>query len=264
MPHRSATNAITSSTVSSCEIAYRRARVSYTNKARFGDLCNADAMTDHTPPTILVVEDDAALRGAIGRILRPRGFQTVGAPTTGEALELFQQHAATIRLAIIDMVLPGPSGLDLAAELERRNPSLHILYISGHVDSIAMDSIARRSPAHVLLKPFGRELLIERVESLLSVSNMPNLMQPWDRLIEASDQIGGSTSLLMYYGDTPAAFGIAVMHIAVLRAANIPYQFRRTVNSLLPISLTVAPDSWLQARRCVERIGLGADVALAA
>jgi DNA-binding NtrC family response regulator len=124
-------------------------------------------MPDDAPQTILVVEDDPAVRRLIVRALSRNGFTVLGAGSATAGLAAFEAPFANIKLAIIDMVMPGMSGLDLAAELERRQPGIRILYISGHGDSIAMDSIARRRPEFVLLKPFVPGTIVTRVQQLL-------------------------------------------------------------------------------------------------
>ena len=115
---------------------------------------------------ILVVEDNGALRRLMLRILAGCGYAVLEAATGAEALELFQQHG-TVDLAIIDMVMPGMSGLDVAAEIERQQSGTTILYVTAHASSVAIDSISRRTPDHVLLKPFDAADLIDRVAQLL-------------------------------------------------------------------------------------------------
>ena len=117
--------------------------------------------------TILVVEDDDSIRRLIARVLEDDGMVPLPAGSASEGLSLFEGHNASIDLAIIDMVMPGMSGLDLAAELERRRPGMRILYISGYVESVAMECVARRDPDLVLLKPFNGTTLMARVQSLL-------------------------------------------------------------------------------------------------
>jgi len=123
-------------------------------------------MTNGTQPQILVVEDNGALRRLMLRILQGSGYDVLEAATGAQGLEMFRQHSS-LDLAIVDMVMPGISGLDVAAEIERDRPALKILYISGHATSVAMESISRRSPNHVLLKPFEAAELINRVAELL-------------------------------------------------------------------------------------------------
>ena len=125
-------------------------------------------MSQKTSQTILVVEDQPDLRQFVCRALERDGHHALAAGQALSAFELIKEHAGAIDLAIIDMVLPGPSGLDLASWLDRDFPTLSILYISGHVDSIAMECIAHRSPDCVLLKPFTSSQLLARVNLLLS------------------------------------------------------------------------------------------------
>jgi DNA-binding NtrC family response regulator len=125
-------------------------------------------MTDTVQPTILVVEDDRNVRRLIVRTLSQSGFTALEAGSADAGLAVFQEKPGAINLVIVDMVMPGMSGLDLAAELERLRPEVKILYISGYGNSIAMESIARQWPTFVLLKPFTRWMLVSRVQELLS------------------------------------------------------------------------------------------------
>jgi two-component system, cell cycle sensor histidine kinase and response regulator CckA len=125
-------------------------------------------MQNGSQPKILVVEDNGALRRLMLRILEGSGYTVFEAASGAQGLEIFREHAPTLALAIVDMVMPGISGLDVAAELERQRPGMNILYISGHASSVAMESIGRRSPERVLIKPFDAAELIDRVTHLLN------------------------------------------------------------------------------------------------
>jgi CheY-like chemotaxis protein len=225
--------------------------------------------TDGTRPAILVVEDNGALRRLIARVLSGSDFQVVEAATAQEGLTLFGAHAATIALVIVDMVMPGMSGLDLAAELERQRPGIRILYISGYGSSVAMESIRQRSPERVLLKPFDPADLVGRVRQLLGPApdlaadsprqaTAPRLA--WDRLIEASDALAPGAVEVIGYLDTSAGFAVAAAHSAALRAANLFYAFRAKNGGATRFGLFVAPDDVAQVRQLIQRIGLGADV----
>jgi two-component system cell cycle sensor histidine kinase/response regulator CckA len=124
-------------------------------------------MTRYPSQTILVVDDQMPVRQLISRMLTRRGFKTIEAGTGSQALSLFEGAHGTIDLAIIDMVMPQMSGLDVAAELARQSPELKILYISACAGSIAIESIRRRSPEFLLLKPFTERSLVDRVVDLL-------------------------------------------------------------------------------------------------
>jgi two-component system sensor histidine kinase EvgS len=115
----------------------------------------------------LVVEDDDSLRGLVIRMLNQGGCATFAAGKAADGLALVRQRQGAFDLAIIDMVMPEMSGLDLATDLDREYPELKILYMSGYVNSLAADVLSRRSPGQVLLKPFSQQALLERVRLLL-------------------------------------------------------------------------------------------------
>jgi CheY-like chemotaxis protein len=136
-------------------------------------------MENGSQPKILVVEDNGALRRLMLRILEGSGYAVVEAASGAQGLEVFREHASSLALAIVDMVMPGISGLDLAAEMERQRPGMNILYISGHAASVAMESIGRRSPDRVLIKPFDAAELIDRVTRLLNAdASTPSPVEP--------------------------------------------------------------------------------------
>lgn len=219
-------------------------------------------------PTILVVEDQAALRGMISEMLAHNQLPALEAGSAVEALDLLETRSGVV-LAIIDMIMPGMSGLDLAAELDRRYPGIRILYISGYTSSIAMQAIADRSPESVLFKPFTERLLIGSVRRLLGLidgmeeARALELETGWERLIEGSDQVPGADRVAAYR-DTAAAYSIAAAHSAILRQANLPYEFRHTTEDDHVFELLVPSGQRQWARDCISLIGLGADIKLAA
>ena len=138
--------------------------------------------------TILVVDDDAAIRRLISSTLKEAGFAVLDTGRAEQALSLILGRRAGIDLAVIDMAMPGMSGLDLAAEMEREHRDIKILFVSGYGNSIAMECIARQSPEHVLLKPFSPAALAGRVVRLLGkpVSSSAVTQSPVTGISEAS------------------------------------------------------------------------------
>ena len=120
-------------------------------------------------PAVLVVEDDPALLRLIQCMLADGGMTAFTATKAADGLALVRERRGDFDLAIIDIVMPGMSGLDLATDLDREYPNLKILYISGYVGSLAAEAIARRTPDRVLLKPFTEPVLLERVRALLEI-----------------------------------------------------------------------------------------------
>ena len=219
--------------------------------------------------TILVVEDNGALRRLMARVLSDQGFEVLQAASALKGLELFQAQSESVALAVVDMVMPGMSGLDLAAELERLRPGIKILYTSGYGSSVAMESISHRSPDRVLLKPFDAAELVDRVSRLVGVEPAvvaadpaaPSVPLAWDRLVEASDRIEAAAAEVLGYRDTIAGFAIAAAHSAALRAAGLRYAFRPHAGSEFSMTLIVATPDAQRARELIGGVGLGADVA---
>ena len=84
------------------------------------------------PFTILVVEDEDALRALIARMLAAEGYATLEARDGQDALRVIEQHEGHIDLVVTDMVMPVMDGGRLAAELMRRNPAQRILCMSAY------------------------------------------------------------------------------------------------------------------------------------
>jgi DNA-binding response OmpR family regulator len=218
-------------------------------------------MTGTSAKQILVVEDDDGLRHFVAEVLAAQGFRVLDASTGSGGFEIIRTHGAEIDLAILDMVLPDHSGLDLAAGLDREHPGVKVLHISGYGDSLAMEVIHHRSPEAVLLKPFTAVQLVERVALLLGTFGTSGL--PWDRLVEASDRVAPE-AVLMAYKDTAIAFAVAAAHAAALRQAEVPYSFHASLDPDYRFQLVVHTRDVRRAYDIAASVGLGADIAPAA
>jgi len=115
--------------------------------------------------TILLVDDEPAVRSITARLLRQMGYEVIEAADGSEALAAFAREG--IDLLVTDVVLPGLSGPELAARCLARHPGLPVLMISGY----ARESLAGEgrgvSSAAFLSKPFTREALGQRIRELL-------------------------------------------------------------------------------------------------
>jgi two-component system, cell cycle sensor histidine kinase and response regulator CckA len=91
--------------------------------------------SSHTPAgeTILLVEDEDALRSLAVRILEPAGYTVLVAGLPSEALELAARHGDGVDLLLTDLVMPEMSGAKLAAQLTSARPGLRVIYTSGYV-----------------------------------------------------------------------------------------------------------------------------------
>jgi PAS domain S-box-containing protein len=112
--------------------------------------------------TVLVVEDDAAIRALVHRTLAQAGYRVVDAATADEALSA----AASPDLLVSDVILPGRNGWDLAVALAARRPGLRVLFMSGYAAQHSGEPLLP-SDAPFLAKPFAPDELLRKVREVL-------------------------------------------------------------------------------------------------
>ena len=117
--------------------------------------------------TILLVEDEDAVRQVVATVLRRQGYSVLAASTPGAACELFEQHAGTIDLLLTDIIMPEMNGPALAQRLVAARPELRVLFISGYADS-ASPFDAGNPNLSFLSKPFHASALAAKVREALS------------------------------------------------------------------------------------------------
>jgi CheY-like chemotaxis protein len=117
--------------------------------------------------TILVVEDEKAIRYTIRRFLGALGYTVIDAEAPDVALRQATAQVGPIHLLVTDVVMPGMSGRDLAERLTRERPEMACLYMSGYTaDAIVQRGILEEG-MHFLPKPFTREELAHKVREVL-------------------------------------------------------------------------------------------------
>jgi PAS domain S-box-containing protein len=117
--------------------------------------------------TVLVVEDDDALRTATSRILRKQGYQVQEVCNGREALECCARHAEPIHLVLSDIVMPEMSGHELAQQLAALHPRTSVLLMSGYNREAVTGGGITRSSAGFLQKPFTPKSLASKVREVL-------------------------------------------------------------------------------------------------
>ena len=117
--------------------------------------------------TILLVEDDAAVRELESQVLRQQGYTVLEAVDGEEALRLTQTHSADIHLLLTDVVMPQMSGRELADQLESVRPNMKILFTSGYTDEAIAHHGVLEPEINFLQKPFGPLSLIRKVQEVL-------------------------------------------------------------------------------------------------
>jgi PAS domain S-box-containing protein len=117
--------------------------------------------------TILVVEDEEAVRKLICQLLRDSGYQVIEASNANDALLACKNRQGSIPLLITDVVMPQMSGRELAEKLRELYPGLLVLYISGYTDdTIIRHGLTQHSGAF-LQKPFSLDALARKIRSVL-------------------------------------------------------------------------------------------------
>jgi PAS domain S-box-containing protein len=117
--------------------------------------------------TILVVEDEPAVRQLTRVLLERAGYRVIPAANAHEAIEQFGAAGGEIDLVITDVVMPGASGPALLKYLTERRPNLKVLFMSGYADD-AVPTLGRLDKDAVFLqKPFTGERLIKKVHEVL-------------------------------------------------------------------------------------------------
>jgi DNA-binding response OmpR family regulator len=116
---------------------------------------------------VLVIDDEEAVRGVIGRLLSRQGYRVLLAASGGEGIELFEAHAAEIKLVVLDWHLPGDPGERTFDELLAREPTLRVVLVTGDHEADLGPS-ARQYLACMLLKPFTTAELMLAVNAVLA------------------------------------------------------------------------------------------------
>jgi DNA-binding response OmpR family regulator len=124
------------------------------------------------PPTVLVVEDDARIRVALHMALEEEGHHVVEAASGEEALELFRRAPADV--VLVDVVLPGMSGLDLCREL-RKTSDAPIVMVTARADTHDVVAGLEAGADDYVTKPFVVKELAARIRSALRRARRPDV-----------------------------------------------------------------------------------------
>jgi two-component system cell cycle sensor histidine kinase/response regulator CckA len=117
--------------------------------------------------TLLVVEDESALRDVAGRILSGAGYHVLAADGGTQALELAALHDGTIDLLVSDVVMPGMLGKELAERLVHTRPDTRVLYMSGYAQPVLASQGTLDPGVALLEKPFTAADLLSAVRRRL-------------------------------------------------------------------------------------------------
>jgi PAS domain S-box-containing protein len=133
------------------------------------DVPNVEApRVHHGDATILLVEDDAAVRMLIARTLRSRGYAVLEASSGPAALEIAADPPMAIDVLLTDIVMPGMNGRELAERLITKQPALRVMFTSGYpADAIIRRGITEQRAAFIE-KPYLPDELLQKIHELLA------------------------------------------------------------------------------------------------
>lgn len=117
--------------------------------------------------TILLVEDEEFVRQVAAEVLESAGYRLVIAGSGIEALEAYRS-CGPVDLLLADVVMPGMSGRELAAEFESLHPRARVLLMSGYAEQLSSSN-----GRNYLAKPFSIDMLLKRVREVLESKSAP-------------------------------------------------------------------------------------------
>jgi CheY-like chemotaxis protein len=117
--------------------------------------------------TILLAEDEEPVRVLARRCLEGMGYRVLAASRADEAQQMAERHVGPIHLLLTDVVMPGGSGPELAAQLAARHPEMRVLYMSGYTDDAIVHRGVIAPGIELLEKPFNPAALARKVRDVL-------------------------------------------------------------------------------------------------
>ncbi len=117
--------------------------------------------------TVLLVEDDEALRESISTYLNLHGYKVLEAANGAQALPIASQHAESIQVLITDMILPKMSGAEVAREVAKMSPRVVMLFMSGYTDRELIDYDPASLTTVFLQKPFTLQTLLHKLREMI-------------------------------------------------------------------------------------------------
>jgi PAS domain S-box-containing protein len=125
------------------------------------------ALAPRGSETVLVVEDEPAVRRVLRVTLEAQGYQVLEADGGASALRLVSEYPRSIHLLVTDVVMPGMGGREVAERLLQKHPEMRVLYSSGYTDDAVVRNGVIEATDAFLQKPFTPTTLVEKVRAVL-------------------------------------------------------------------------------------------------
>jgi len=154
--------------------------------------------------SVLVVEDDAALREALVDTLHAAGLAALAAPDAPSALQLLQSEE--IALVISDVQMPGPNGYQLLSSIKRLRPDLPVVLMTAYGTVAQAVAAMREGATDYIVKPFDAQALIEMARRQLALRVVPNELVAVDpeskRLVSLARKIAENDATVLITGES--------------------------------------------------------------
>ena len=138
------------------------------------DRPDTPAGSTYQAPGVLVVDDDPGVRGFIRVSLTRAGYRVFEAQDLGDAVRLFGQVGGQVRVALLDVSMPGAGGPEVLRELRRLRPGLPAVFMSGELDHGLSNDLAARlraeAPDGLISKPMSPAALAEALEDAIDAN----------------------------------------------------------------------------------------------
>jgi CheY-like chemotaxis protein len=117
--------------------------------------------------TLLIVENEAAIRNLLQMALRKNGYTVLTAESGREALDLLEKHTGPIHLVITDVMMPDIDGPELVRRLSATRPDIQTLFMSGYMDDALGEQGVLPATVNFIQKPFSPRAIAQKVREIL-------------------------------------------------------------------------------------------------
>ncbi len=144
--------------------------LSSANNIEMSGVSQKNQLSQRGSETILLVEDEAALRNLARRVLEMNGYSVIEANNGYDAIERCKQHNQQIDLVITDIIMPQMGGMELVDRLKTSCPGIKILFITGYTDNTLIHNGVIEHGLALLQKPFSPDSLARKVREVLDIA----------------------------------------------------------------------------------------------
>jgi PAS domain S-box-containing protein len=150
-------------------------RVNYIGEPVSVQPAAAPPKAEYGHETVLLVEDEAKLRGLARQSLEGQGYTVIEAGDGIEAMQQAQAHRGPIHLLLTDVIMPGMNGRELAGQLAPRRPEMRVLYMSGYTENAIGHNGMLDEGINLLQKPFTLAAMKAKVREVLDTPHPQEL-----------------------------------------------------------------------------------------